>query len=102
MLEKQNKVGATVLRDFLRECNEHVDFESFTKDQLADTLQRFYMSARTRKGEYYRSKSLSTIRYAINRFLQAPPNNRDFDIINDPEFKKANDAFRLAMTEVKI
>ncbi|XP_070184070.1 uncharacterized protein [Littorina saxatilis] len=99
--QRMNLSAANALRDFLREMDEGVDFEHFTPEQLNETLARFYVCARTHDGQLYRGKSLQGMRYALNRYLQAPPHNKLFDVIKDPVFKKSNENFKLAMAEIK-
>lgn len=101
LLQKQNLTAANCFREFLHEKNENIEFEDFSKNQLADALERFYTCARTRKGECYRGKSLNSLRYGINRYLQSAPIEKDFCIINDPAFKKANEALRNALNKLK-
>ena len=72
MFQNANKMAAKALREYLGQMNKSVDFEVFTKEQLDEVLETFYMNARTQKGELYRGKSLMSIRYALNRHITQP------------------------------
>ena len=58
--------------------------------QLNKCLQKFYVSARKRDGNFYNKKSLTAIRAALDRHLKSPPLNKPFSIIGDPRFTEAN------------
>ncbi|XP_070202535.1 uncharacterized protein [Littorina saxatilis] len=53
------------------------------------------------QGETYRGKSLSSLRYSLNRYLKAPPHMKRFDIIHDPPFHDSNESYKVAMQEAK-
>ena len=99
---KANKKAERVLRNCLTETRTpDINFENFTAEMLADTLSTFYFNARTVDGQMYKSLSSEGLRHGLNRVLQGPPNNRNIDIIKDPEFRGANDIFKSAMQELK-
>ena len=100
LFQRSNNTAANVLREFLKERENAIDFENFTEEQLNDTLARFYLSARKSNGELYKEKSLQSLRCGINRFLQGPPHNKLFDIVKNKKFQKANEAFKFALTEL--
>jgi hypothetical protein len=66
---------------------------------LDGLLGKFYVEARTSKGELYRGTSLETLRYGFCRHIKGF--NKQVDIIKDPEFNSSNELFKTAMTEVK-
>ena len=99
---KANRKAERVLKNYLTETGApDIKFENFTTEKLVETLSVFYFNARTVDGQMYKSSSLEGLRHGLNRFIQGPPNNRNIDIIKDPEFRDANDAFKSAMRELK-
>ena len=68
-----------------------VDFheiEHLTEADLVTFLKKFYVSVRKQKGEYYSKKSMISLRYGLQRhFLKI----RENDIVNNADFKAAND-----------
>ena len=99
---KANGKAERALRNYLTETGvPDIKFENLTAEMLAETLSTFYFNARTVDGQMYKSSSLEGFRHGLNRFLQGPPNNRNIDIIRDPQFRGANDAFESAMRELK-
>lgn len=101
MFQAANATAARTLKAYLKEMDKSVDFEAFTPEELDLTLKRFYVNARTRNGELYRGKSLQSIRYGINRYLQSPPHSKTFDIIKDARFNDSNNTYKTAMAEIK-
>jgi hypothetical protein len=85
----------------LKEKDQELQFEEFPPQQLDAVLGRFYLEARTTQGELYRGKSLQALRYGLNRHLQAPPHNRQINILKDKDFNSSNQMFFLAMQELK-
>ena len=92
--EKNTKMatqfGSKVFRDWLvaRDLSPH--FETLEKSYLASLLQRFYGEVRKQDKTKYCKQSMISIRAAINRQLQSENFARNFDIISDSEFMKAN------------
>ena len=70
--------------------NKNLDFEDLPKDKLADLLQQFYGSVRTKKNEIYGKRSINNLRSGINRHLTLLSFNRVINIMRDPEFQVAN------------
>ncbi|CAC5373816.1 KCTD1_15 [Mytilus coruscus] len=68
-----------------------IDILEATKDEIANLLQDFYANIRNKSHELYKKNTLLAIRQSINRYLKE--NDRLFDIINEPEFTRANDNF---------
>ncbi|CAG2198541.1 KCTD1_15 [Mytilus edulis] len=98
---KANKGAANLLRSYLREKNMDTNFESFEIHRLAETLSHFYMDARTKEGEMYKSTTLINTRHALNRYLKSPPFLKKFDLIKNTEFTDANECFKTAKAEIK-
>ena len=59
-------------------------------EELNKCLQKFYVAARKKDGNYYIRKSLNAIRAAIDRHLRSPPLSKPFSIVADSQFKEAN------------
>ena len=89
-------LAASTLRAFLKENDQPTDFENFSDEQLDATLTKFYVCARSRNGELYKGKTLQSLRYGINRYLQAPPYNRPINIMSGTAFVKSNESYKLA------
>ena len=104
---KTNEEAVMVLKNYLTKIGTtDVEFENFTTEKLAETLNGFYIDAiNSTDGQMYKMSSMerfSVIRNGLNRFLQDPPNNRKIDIIKDMEFRGANIAYRHALKELKL
>ena len=56
------------------------------------------LSARTKNGEYYRKKSMLTIRYGIMKHFETSYN---IDVINSPDFKECNKIFNAVLMKIK-
>ena len=99
---KANHKAERVLKNYLTEIGApDIKFENFTTEKLVETLGMFYFNARTVDGLMYKSSSLEGFRHGLNRFLQGSPNNRNIDIIKDPEFRDVNNAFKSAIRQLK-
>ena len=59
-------------------------------EELNKCLQTFYVATRKKDGNYYKRKSLTTIRAAIDRHLRSPPLSKPFSIVANSQFKEAN------------
>ena len=81
--------------------NTTVDFQSISSDDLNNMLSKFYAEASPKSSEKrekelteplaqeYHKNSMKNIRAAINRHVRDL--ERDFDIVKDKIFRKAND-----------
>ena len=70
--------------------------DEISKEDLNSCLKNFHTPEREKDGSFYKSTSMKSIRAAIDRFLQSPPQNKTFSIIADAAFTEANkvlDAF---------
>ena len=98
---KANRKAAKMIKDYLTEKSMNPNFESLEKKELNEFLVHFYLNARKVNGEKYKVSSLENMRHSLNRYLQAPPLERDIDIIKDIEFREANLSYRAAVKELK-
>ena len=87
--ESSTKTQTNILKNYLKEINhpKASDLESFEKQELAETLKRFYIAARKSDGHLYKLTAFRAIKYGLARFFEEKKN---FDIVNDVEFKEAN------------
>ena len=87
--ESSAKTQTNILKNYLKEINhpKASDLESFEKQKLAETSKRFYIAARKSDGNLYKLTAFRAIKYGLARFFEEKKN---FDIVNDVEFKEAN------------
>jgi hypothetical protein len=55
---KANKAASNLFRSYLEEKNMETNFEMFDVARLAETLSHFYMDARTKSGDLYKTTVL--------------------------------------------
>ena len=77
---------------------EESNFESFSTEELANTLKYFYAEATKKDGEFYKKSSLNCMREGLARYLKK---ERKINIIEDPEFDSANEIFRAQLVQLK-
>jgi len=68
-----------------------IEIENMVKlpeKELSEHLRKFYTSSRNRNGDYYRKKTVISIRYGLKKYF---PNMR---IFQHEHFRSANDMFR--------
>ncbi|KAL9958211.1 hypothetical protein ACROYT_G035192 [Oculina patagonica] len=82
--------SVTTFKAWCAEKNIQTPLEAMTMGQLDENLRRFYAEARTKKGEEYSKSTLLGFRHSVERFLNAPPNNRGLQISTDPRFARSN------------
>lgn len=99
--KQANQKSARALKAYLLEKGISTPLDSLEPEDLAKTLETFYFDARTQNGDLYKRSSLENLRHGVNRYLRSPPINKEFDIIKDAVFRKANDNFRAALNELK-
>ena len=82
-----------VYEEFLIRTDVELDLMSCTKEELFLALSRFYVGMRSQAGGtyMYQYNSYEAFRTAINRHLQKL--GRNFEIFNDVEFRRSNEAF---------
>ena len=69
--QRSTEVGVKIFKCYLKERLYDPDFESYSKAQLADVLEQFYVEVRKEDREEYKTGSLINIRAAINRHLKS-------------------------------
>lgn len=79
------------LRDFCVGNAFDSHFETISKAELCNLLRKFYCCARTKDGELYKRNTMNCIKFGIARYMKQ---TNGYDIVNDPEFSAANEAFR--------
>ena len=93
-------MGVKIFKLYLKERLYDLDFESYSKAQLADVLEQFYVEVCKEDREKYKTGSLINIRAAINwHFLRS--NGHNINILNEPEFTQANLAFTAKQADLK-
>ena len=55
-----NKAASNLLRSYLKEKDMETNFEMFDVARLAETLPHFYVDARTKSGDLYKTTTLTT------------------------------------------
>ncbi|XP_011421040.3 uncharacterized protein [Magallana gigas] len=91
--------SVSVLKTFCNESGTNV-MELYTtpKPELQEFLKSFYAGLRNSDGETYAKRSMISIRYGLQKhFLK----KRKLDIVNDPDFKEANNVFLAMCTKIK-
>ena len=87
--KKVIKKSINILRAFLDEKGQDVNFEDLSNNDLDLVLKDFFANARTEKGDMYKLSSFRQIKYGIGKFLSTK--NIDID---GSEFSKSNQAFK--------
>jgi hypothetical protein len=84
----ETKYGSPV-RDF---------FQDKSKIETSEILKKYYCEIRKKNGDMYARSTVISIRFELQRlFLQW----HKWDIINDCEFKSANDIFGACLVKIK-
>ena len=96
---RSTKNAVKILRDYMEEKSMDVQFENLDKPALNDLLRKFYVEARKKNGDYYKSSALGSIRFGILRYLQSQQSN--VDIKNDAEFTESNKVFKAQVEKLK-
>ena len=81
-----------VFTSYLRAKSLPIDVESISKVEMNDILRKFYVEVRKTTGDLYKKKSLTSLRFGIQRKVHELRQN--FDIIKHPEFVSANEIFQ--------
>ena len=95
---RATKNAVKILRDYMDEKSMDVNFESMEKQSLNEVLRKFYVEARKKNGDYYKSSALGSIRFGIHRYLQSLHTN--IDIRNDQEFQDSNKVFKAQVVKL--
>ena len=84
---KQKQLGITLAEMSIQELDEN--------------LRQFYAEARNRNGENYSRATLLSLRNGIERFLNAPPNNRGISFKKDSRFVLSNQMLDAKIKQLK-
>ena len=100
--------AVTCLKDFCKQtmcqceetdtCECSGQFETMSKMDLATLLCHFYVGARSKSGDVYKTTTLNSVRFGLARYIKK---TLAIDIISDPEFTKANEIFKAQTFEMK-
>ena len=89
--DESTKSGLKILVDYCRNSSIVFPSSSATATELNSVLSKFYIAARTRKGEMYKINSLRAIRFALQRYFLETNN---IDIIEHEGLTEANMVFQ--------
>ena len=90
------------MRTFLSYCAEKdVEMDIITIDAvlLNETLTQFYAEIRKADGSYYKTTSMRSLRYGLQRKIKQT--RKDIDIIDDIQFKRCNEVFAAQLVHLK-
>lgn len=98
--KRSTKLASKIFNEYLLEKGIDIDLETVDKCTLATILSRFYVELRKSDGSHYKTASLNSLKSGLNRHLKSVRSDI-IDIARDPEFTKANIAFKAALVELK-
>uniref|UniRef100_A0A8C1K591 Zgc:174877 n=1 Tax=Cyprinus carpio TaxID=7962 RepID=A0A8C1K591_CYPCA len=98
---KQTVWAVNCFKAWLREKQLTVDFKTVDKSELNLMLREFYGSIRTSKGELYGIRSYVALRAGLNRFMNELPLNRAWNLMQDTEFRSANNVFKGVVKQIR-
>lgn len=98
---KQTIWAVNCFKAWLREKQLTVDFKTVEKSELTPVLREYYGSIRTSKGELYGISSYVGLRAGLNRFMNDPPIGRAWNLMQDPEFRPANNVFKGIVKQIR-
>ena len=98
---KANERACSLLKSYLKEKEMPSSFWLFSKKELNEVLVQLYVNVRQVNGQKYKVSSFENIRHGLNRYLRSPPHEKDFDIIQDNEFREANVSYHAALKDLK-
>ncbi|XP_051737398.1 zinc finger MYM-type protein 2 isoform X3 [Ctenopharyngodon idella] len=98
---KQTIWAVNCFKAWLREKQLTIDFKTAEKSELNPVLREFYGSIRTSKGELYGISSYVGLRAGLNRFINDPPLNRAWNLMQDAEFRSANNVFKGVVKQMR-
>ena len=70
---KANDRAVKLFHTYLIEKGEDKKFESITKEELNKYLSDFYLEVRKENGELYKSNTLDSVRYGLQRAVTLCP-----------------------------
>ncbi|XP_021368181.1 uncharacterized protein LOC110459952 isoform X3 [Mizuhopecten yessoensis] len=94
-----------LFRGFLVSLNLSVDFEAFPPSQLNDCLSKFYLEAKSKRGEMYHVSTLTDVRNSIMRYLSNLTPEWKSHIKHSDVFQPSNnllDNLRESLTETPM
>ncbi|XP_063952768.1 uncharacterized protein LOC135153558 [Lytechinus pictus] len=97
---RSTKRVITLAENVLKAYCEHKGFtiqETITSTELSNFLRSFYAEVRRSNGELYSKRLMITLRYGLQRHFS----KFGFNIVNDPEFREANDMFHAVLVKLK-
>ncbi|XP_050954722.1 zinc finger MYM-type protein 2 isoform X1 [Labeo rohita] len=98
---KQTVWAVNCFKAWLREKQLTIDFKTVEKSELNTVLREYYGSIRTSKGELYGISSYVGLRAGLNRFVNDPPINRAWNLMQDAEFRSANNVFKGVVKQIR-
>ncbi|XP_056105824.1 zinc finger MYM-type protein 2 isoform X2 [Rhinichthys klamathensis goyatoka] len=98
---KQTIWAVNCFKAWLREKQLTIDLKTAEKSELNPVLREFYGSIRTSKGELYGISSYVGLRAGLNRFINEPPINRAWNLMQDTEFRSANNVFKGVVKQMR-
>ena len=103
--KKANLRAYRTFRSYLNERNyDKTNFEEWETARLDEVLAKFYSEARTEKGELYKTTTLYSLRYSLNRYLTdyaIKEKKPVVDITNKESFPKSNEMFKACCKMLK-
>ena len=103
--KKANLRAYRTFRSYLNERNyDQTNFEEWETARLDEVLAKFYSEARTEKGELYKTTTLYSLRYSLNRYLTdyaIKEKKPVVDITNKESFPKSNEMFKACCKMLK-
>ena len=99
--QRANNKAAKALKAYLAEIGEDQAFEKLEETELDSLLSRYYLGARTTGGNLYKVSSIMNFKHSLKRYLQSPPYLKTFDTCKDEAFRASNQAFSVAVSELK-
>ena len=82
---------------FCQELNI-ICINSISKEELKQSLTKYFAGVRTEKGEMYKINSMHSLRNGLQRHFLV---HRAIDIINDDFFKESNDCFHNILKNIR-
>ena len=93
---KQIKYGLAIFNEYCRTVG--VNYEGLDNADLDKLLSRFYAGARSKKGSDYSSKTMHSIRFALQRHFLA---TRGVNIKQAQEYALSNRTFKATLVKLK-
>jgi len=97
------QVASKLFKDYINnKLNLHVrsdDLCDKSNEENVQILRKFYCNIRKRNGEPYAKKTMISIRYGLQKKFEK---SHKFDIVNDEQFKEANNMFQACLKKLKI